>query len=143
MSQTCILPIVPYQLIPTNCPSYASQGKYFAVICEFKKCLTRDGWFYDGCSRCGTKPTLTNGVASCGNNYCRSKRCTVESKYDRFKSALLTIYHYIIVQHLHLMFLSCKLRLNYLIVDESGTASIVLFNKQATELLKRVNATRT
>ncbi|KAI9083786.1 hypothetical protein K1719_034254 [Acacia pycnantha] len=84
-------------------------GKYFAVICEIKKFLTRDKWFYEGCSRCGTKSQVTNGVASCGNNYCKGKKCTIQP----------------------------KLRLNYLIADESGTASIVLFDKHATELLKK------
>ncbi|KAI9123203.1 hypothetical protein K1719_006092 [Acacia pycnantha] len=60
-------------------------------------------------NRCGTKSQVTNGVASCGNNYCKGKKCTIQP----------------------------KLRLNYLIADESGTASIVLFDKHATELLKK------
>ncbi|XP_028789424.1 uncharacterized protein LOC114745433 [Neltuma alba] len=81
-------------------------GDSFVISCQIQKLETRYGWVYDGCSKCGTKPRIENSTQICG---------TCKKKVD---------------------FMEPKLRVHYLVKDQTGTASVIFWDKQAVQLVE-------
>ncbi|XP_054782777.1 replication factor A protein 1-like [Prosopis cineraria] len=77
----------------------------FLISCVIIKLDTRNGWNYDGCSKCASKPKPQNGSLYCP--LCKKKPASIET----------------------------KLKLHYTVEDETGKVNVVFWDKLAIQLL--------
>ncbi|XP_028782229.1 replication protein A 70 kDa DNA-binding subunit A-like isoform X2 [Neltuma alba] len=82
----------------------------FIIICVIMKLETRHGWTYDCCSKCGSKPKMEDGSWYCMT--CKKKPESIEP----------------------------KLKVHYVVEDESGKTSVIFWDKLAVQLFNK-NAT--
>ncbi|KAK4281939.1 hypothetical protein QN277_013379 [Acacia crassicarpa] len=82
-------------------------GNSFVINCQIHKLETRHGWKYDGCSKCGSKADLDNPSSICP--LCKKIPEKIEP----------------------------KMRINYLVKDKTGSASVIFWDKLAVQLVKK------
>ncbi|XP_028787093.1 uncharacterized protein LOC114743047 [Neltuma alba] len=82
-------------------------GESFVVKCTVKKLETYHGWTYDGCSKCAAKTRLEGTSVMCP--ICKKVPDAIEP----------------------------KLRIHYMVEDDTGSASLIFWDKQAIQLINK------
>ncbi|XP_028774119.1 uncharacterized protein LOC114731162 [Neltuma alba] len=82
-------------------------GETFVINCVIHKLETTYGWLYDGCGKCGSKLRDENNTITCPGR---------QKKPDSIEP---------------------KLKVHYAVKDDTGTTSVIFWDKHASELINK------
>ncbi|KAK7261967.1 hypothetical protein RIF29_28294 [Crotalaria pallida] len=94
----------------------SGQKSDWIVLGTIEKILSNYAWYYDGCSACGKKVEFENDIPKCGP--CNQKKTSTTTPITAVP----------------------RYRLNLEIKDSTDTADIVVWDEEASKLLKRTAA---
>lgn len=113
-------------------PTIFIRGHAFVVCAKFIKLETTYGWYYDGCGKCSSKVKEEDGELKCF--LCKKTPNLIQPRSPSCQThvnlrSLMHILHLITSPQYN------RLKLHYVVSDDSGSMSIVFWDKLATQLL--------